>query len=315
MLGTMNLFRTFTILSTALTYLLIFIGGMVRVSGAGMGCPDWPKCFGRWIPPTSLDQLPDYIDPAKFNIVLAWIEYCNRLFGALVGLTIAITLYLGIKYYSQFPRIKWTLIVAFVLTLFEGWLGAVLVDTILNPITITLHLLFALIIVMLLLYASQEAYYLDNPRSEEKSKYPQNMRLLFFIMALALLAEVVLGTEIRGGLEMMRKENPMIESQFLLKMLGPFKYAHSILGFLITILSLFIWNGLVRKSSNPTPLMVQTSTAIILLIFVQIISGEILVFFEVIPLIQLFHLWIASWILGLVSVQYVAWQKSNLNYE
>ena len=315
MLGTMNLFRTFTILSTALTYLLIFIGGMVRVSGAGMGCPDWPKCFGRWIPPTSLDQLPDYIDPAKFNIVLAWIEYCNRLFGALVGLTIAITLYLGIKYYSQFPRIKWTLIVAFVLTLFEGWLGAVLVDTILNPITITLHLLFALIIVMLLLYASQEAYYLDNPRSEEKSKYPQNMQLLFFIMALALLAEVVLGTEIRGGLEMMRKENPMIESQFLLKMLGPFKYAHSILGFLITILSLFIWNGLVRKSSNPTPLMVQTSTAIILLIFVQIISGEILVFFEVIPLIQLFHLWIASWILGLVSVQYVAWQKSNLNYE
>ncbi len=311
----MKLFRTFTILSTALTYLLIFIGGMVRVSGAGMGCPDWPKCFGRWIPPTSLDQLPDYIDPAKFNIVLAWIEYCNRLFGALVGLTIAITLYLGIKYYSQFPRIKWTLIIAFVLTLFEGWLGAVLVDTILNPITITLHLLFALIIVMLLLYASQEAYYLDNSKAEEKSKYPQNMQLLFFIMAIALLAEVVLGTEIRGGLEMIRKENPMIESQFLLKMLGPFKYAHSILGFLITILSLFIWNGLVRKSSNPTPLMVQTSTAIVLLIFVQIISGEILVFLDVIPLIQLFHLWIASWILGLVSVQYVAWQKSSLNYE
>lgn len=311
----MNLFRTFTILSTVLTYLLIFIGGMVRVSGAGMGCPDWPRCFGRWIPPTSLDQLPDYIDPAKFNIVLAWIEYCNRLFGALVGLTIAITLYLGIKYYSQFPRIKWTLIIAFFLTLFEGWLGAVLVDTILNPITITLHLFFALIIVMLLLYASQEAYYLDNPKAEKKSKYPQNMQLLFFIMALALLAEVVLGTEIRGGLEMMRKENPMIESQFLLKMLGPFKYAHSILGFLITILSLFIWNGLVRKSSNPTPLMVQTSTAIVLLIFVQIISGEILVFLEVIPLIQLFHLWIASWILGLVSVQYVAWQKSSLNYE
>ena len=311
----MKLFRIFTILSTALTYLLIFIGGMVRVSGAGMGCPDWPKCFGRWIPPTSLDQLPDYIDPAKFNIVLAWIEYCNRLFGALVGLTIAITLYLGIKYYSQFPRIKWTLIIAFVLTLFEGWLGAVLVDTILNPITITLHLLFALIIVMLLLYASQEAYYLDNSKAEEKSKYPQNMQLLFFIMAIALLAEVVLGTEIRGGLEMIRKENPMIESQFLLKMLGPFKYAHSILGFLITILSLFIWNGLVRKSSNPTPLMVQTSTAIVLLIFVQIISGEILVFLDVIPLIQLFHLWIASWILGLVSVQYVAWQKSSLNYE
>ena len=73
------------------TYLLIFIGGLVRVSGAGMGCPDWPKCFGRWIPPTSLSQLPDYIDPEKFNLVLAWVEYLNRLFGALVGLIILIT--------------------------------------------------------------------------------------------------------------------------------------------------------------------------------------------------------------------------------
>ena len=163
----MNLFRTFTILSTVLTYLLIFIGGMVRVAGAGMGCPDWPKCFGRWIPPTSLDQLPDYIDPAKFNIVLAWIEYCNRLFGALVGLTIATTLYLGIKYYSRFPRIKWTLITAFVLTLFEGWLGAVLVDTILNPITITLHLFFALIIVCLL-------YTSPSPRDGLLSRMPSS---------------------------------------------------------------------------------------------------------------------------------------------
>ena len=80
----MNTFRNFSYLSTGLTYLLIFVGGLVRVAGAGMGCPDWPKCFDRWIPPTSLEQLPDHIDPAKFNIVLAWIEYSNRLFGALV---------------------------------------------------------------------------------------------------------------------------------------------------------------------------------------------------------------------------------------
>tara|TARA_Y100001934_G_C12341035_1_gene770230 strand:- start:227 stop:1159 length:933 start_codon:yes stop_codon:yes gene_type:complete len=308
----MKLFRVFTILSTGMTYLLIFIGGMVRVAGAGMGCPDWPKCFGRWIPPMNLDQLPEHIDPAKFNIVLAWIEYCNRLFGAIVGLVISITLYLGLKNYSKFPRIKWSLIAAFVLTLFEGWLGSVLVDTLLNPLTITLHLFFALIIVMLLLFASQESYYIENPNAELHSHYSSNMGILFGIMASALLIEVVLGTEIRGGLEMIRKENPMVESQFLIDMLGPFKYAHSILGFLIAILSGFIWYGLVKKSLNPSTLMVQTSTGIVLLILLQIFLGEVLVFFEVIPLVQLFHLWIASWILGLVSVQYVAWKRSRM---
>ena len=308
----MTSFRNFIFLSTGLTYLLIFIGGLVRVAGAGMGCPDWPKCFGRWIPPTSIEQIPSHIDPATFNIVLAWIEYCNRLFGAIVGLSITITLFLGLKHYSHLPHIKWPLISAFGLTLFEGWLGSVLIDTVLNPVTITLHLFFALIIVMLLLYVSQEAYYLDNPDAEKQSKYPSNMKALFGLLAFTLLFEVILGTEIRGGLEMIRKENPMINSQFLIDMLGPFKYAHSILGFFITVLCALLWYRVVKQSLNPSNLMVQTSTGLLLLILVQIITGEVLVFFDVIPLIQLFHLWIASWILGIISVQYCAWKRSGL---
>tara|TARA_B100001750_G_scaffold218306_1_gene204349 strand:+ start:869 stop:1804 length:936 start_codon:yes stop_codon:yes gene_type:complete len=311
----MKPFRTFAYLSTGLTYLLIFIGGLVRVAGAGMGCPDWPKCFGRWIPPTSLDQLPVYIDPAQFNIVLAWIEYCNRVFGTLVGVTITITLILGLKNYASLPRIRWPIIAAFVLTLVEGWLGSVLVNTLLNPITITLHLFLALIIVMLLLYTSQQAYYLDNPNSEKLSRYPSHIQWIFGCLALSLFVEVILGTEIRGGLEMIRKENPIVDSQFLLDMLGPFKYIHTVLGFIITGLSGMVWYYLVKKSINPSSIVIQSSTAILLLILVQIVLGEILVFFRVIPLVQLFHLWIASWILGLVCVQYSAWKRSQIAHE
>ena len=141
---------------------------------------------------------------------------------------------MGLKYYSHLPHIKWPLISAFGLTLFEGWLGSVLIHTVLNPLTITLHLLFALIIVMLLLYVSQEVYYLDNPEAEKDSKYPSNIQGLFGLLAFTLLFEVILGTEIRGGLEMIRKDNPMVNSQFLLDMLGPFKYAHSIFCLLYT---------------------------------------------------------------------------------
>ncbi len=58
--------------------------------------------------------------------------------------------------------------------------------------------------------------------------------------------------------------------------------------------------------------LVQTSQKICKPIMLQIVSGEVLVFFDVIPLIQLFHLWIASWILGIISVQYCAWKRSSL---
>ena len=311
----MNTFRYFSYLSTGLTYLLIFVGGLVRVAGAGMGCPDWPKCFDRWIPPTSLEQLPDHIDPAKFNIVLAWIEYSNRLFGALVGLVIMITTFFAFKYYKHVDRIKWPVLAAFFLTLVEGWLGSVLVDTVLNPITITLHLFLALVIVMLLLYAAQEAYYIENPDSEKMSRYPSNLKWMFGLLAGILLLEVVLGTEIRGGLEMIHKDNPMVESQFLLNMLGPFKYIHTILGFIITGFSGMLWYRLVNNSINPSKIMTQISTAILGLVLTQIIMGELLVFLDVIPLIQLFHMWVASWILGLVMIQYTAWNQSQLAHE
>ena len=307
----MNSFRRFSIITTVMTYLLIFIGGLVRVAGAGMGCPDWPKCFDRWIPPTSLDQVPlEFQD--QFNVVLAWIEYSNRLFGALVGLAITITTYLAFKYYKDVSRIKWTALAAFLLTLVEGWLGSVLVDTVLNPITITLHLFLALIIVMLLLYATQEAYYLDNPNSEHSSSYPKNIEWVFGLLAGTLLVEVILGTEIRGGLEMIHKENPMIDSQFLLQMLGPFKYIHTILGFIMTGIVGFLWVKCVKKSEHPSSVMVYSTNGILGLMVTQLILGELLVFLEVIPLIQLFHMWIASWILGLVMIQYTAWKQSQI---
>ena len=102
----MNKYFRFSILSIIVTYLLIFIGGLVRVSGAGMGCPDWPKCFGRWIPPTSLSQLPDYIDPEKFNLVLAWVEYLNRLSGAFVGFIILVSCVYAILHFKNNKRSK-----------------------------------------------------------------------------------------------------------------------------------------------------------------------------------------------------------------
>ena len=101
-----TLFKKFALASTTATYLLIFIGGLVRVSGAGLGCPDWPKCFGRWIPPLSYNQIPVGFDVSNFNLTLAWIEYINRLAGMITGLLILITALLAIKNFRRTKQNK-----------------------------------------------------------------------------------------------------------------------------------------------------------------------------------------------------------------
>ncbi|MFT7018242.1 MAG: cytochrome c oxidase assembly protein subunit 15, partial [Cyclobacteriaceae bacterium] len=116
-------FSRVTLITTIAVYFLILVGGIVRNTGSGMGCPDWPKCFGGVVPPTSDVDLPDdyqsyYLekrldktqrlvvllnriglertaelvenDPylyeeESFDVTTAWIEYLNRLLGVLIG--------------------------------------------------------------------------------------------------------------------------------------------------------------------------------------------------------------------------------------
>src|SRR5215210_7261572 len=138
-------------------FLVILAGGVVRMTQSGMGCPDWPKCFGRWIPPTSENQLPQnykdlyafkYVD-TSFNPYHTWVEYINRMLGALLGLLLIVQFFWSFRFFKSNKKIVWLSFALLLLTGFQGWLGSKVVSTNLESVKVTTHMLVALVIAAL----------------------------------------------------------------------------------------------------------------------------------------------------------------------
>src|SRR2546427_4372847 len=184
-------FQRLALCTTAITYFLILVGGLVRASGAGVGCPDWPRCFGSWIPPASAAELPPQFDPSRFNPTLMWTEYLNRLLGVTVGFLIFATFISAWRHHRREPRIFWTTVAALLLTGFQGWLGGRVVANELAAWIVTVHLIVALVIVQLLLYATV--------RTWRRAAGPSSP----FLIALILVTMIQIGlrTQVRGAID------------------------------------------------------------------------------------------------------------------
>ena len=200
-------FRRFGILTIASVFFLIFIGGLVRSTGSGMGCPDWPKCFGQWIPPSDISELPlDYKtkfavagkEIADFDAFKTWTEYYNRLIGVVIGLFVFLTVFFALPYLkSTNKKIFWLSFLAFILVGFQGWIGSIVVSTDLATYMITIHMLIALIIVALLIYtvsASQDfVIYQINPFS--------GLKTLIWVLLIIAIVQTVSGTQVREAID------------------------------------------------------------------------------------------------------------------
>src|SRR5262245_2458037 len=233
-------FQRLALETTAVTYLLILVGGLVRASGAGMGCPDWPKCFGLWIPPTSAAELPSGYDPAQFNAALTWIEYLNRLLGVATGFLILATLVAALVRHRRTPRVLWPVVLAFLGVGFQGWLGGRVVTHGLAPWIVTVHLLMALVIVSLLLYATVSAFY---PRGATRAE-PGRRVLCRAAWALAAVTfvQIALGTRVRGALDLLARDGLVARGERLAAVGGAdVVHRSAALVVLGAALALFFW--------------------------------------------------------------------------
>ena len=322
------MFRKSIKVSIVLVYLVIIAGAMVRMTGSGMGCPDWPKCFGYYIPPTEISELewaPErtfkkgqviihndalYVakedfttsnqytdshwelytkhDYATFNVWHTWIEYVNRLFGALSGFAILIMAIFSLRKWKtkkQLTILSW---VSVGLLVFQAWLGATVVYSVLSPVKITIHMVMALVILAVLLYilyASKE-----KPVNYFTSRSYKS--LILFAVILTLI-QVVLGTQVREFVDERVKEIGYNSPELWLENPRLDFYLHRSFSILVVLVNLSLWYFNKKRNYG-----LKYLDALILLILAEAFTGILMYYFDFPVLSQPLHLVIATLLFG-----------------
>lgn len=297
-------FRRLAFLTVCAVYFLILVGGIVRASGAGMGCPDWPTCFGRWVPPTEESQLPaDYheryaigYENTQFNPVKTWTEYLNRLTGVSIGILIFLTAWRSRIYLQGDKAVFYFSLSVFFLVGFQGWLGSSVVASNLKPIVITLHMLLALVIVALLIYvlARSQRTYLSNI---DIGKLPENFKKILTVAMVMTLIQVMMGTQIRETVDFISNGHAYIDRQYWRDDFPIIFYVHRSFSSLILFTNAWLCWKVVRSFSKEA-LIFKVFVLLMALIVVAILAGISLDRLGMPPVAQPVHLLMANLIFG-----------------
>ncbi|SKB65280.1 COX15/CtaA family protein [Daejeonella lutea] len=341
-------FLAINYISVVALFLLILAGGVVRSTGSGMGCPDWPKCFDQYIPPTHISQLPanyheKYVDkrirknerfaktldllgygdlayrirndksilkPDEFNAAKTWTEYVNRLLGALVGLFLIACVVASITYLRTRSRIFfWSLFNLFLVG-FQGWLGSIVVSTNLLAWVVTIHMLVAIAILAISIYTYYEARSL-----RDKSVLTNIGSVLVTILAytglILTVVQITLGTEVREQIDMVSTlMSDLNRSEWVSQVGANFIY-HRDLAILVIIVNVVSF-VLIRKRYPVAGYQYKYISYVFLLIVLQIITGLILSYVGLPPVAQAIHILLATLVFGAQFYLLLLLKKSRL---
>jgi len=292
-------------------YALILVGGIVRATGAGMGCPDWPKCFDQWVPPTAESQLPadyqtvyanrGYAD-TTFNVRKTWTEYLNRLLGVFTGFTIFLTLLFALPYRRTDPTVFWLSFAGFILVGVQGWLGSRVVASNLNPGMITVHMLLAQVIVGLLIWSLLRATVQSNADGtaaqahKEMSELPRWVFPVLIAATLAGLLQLVIGTQVREGIDLIAKQSNNENRHLWIENLPMVFSIHKWLALPLALFNGWLIVHLLGRTSSG--LLRKLVIGLAFLLGATIVLGMSMDRLNVPIFAQPLHLWFASLIFG-----------------
>lgn len=311
-------FRRLAMITLAAVYFLILVGASVRASGAGMGCPDWPTCFGQWIPPTSEAQLPpDYQEiyaelgyaDTRFNVVKTWTEYMNRLTGVTIGLLIFLTAIYSWPLRKRDASITVASIATFLMVGFQGWLGARVVASNLQPGMITLHMLMALAIVGALIFALAQARRGIMAAQPVTSIDPRFKTWLYIVLIMTLV-QVAMGTQVREMTDFIRDAQGEELRSAWIEFMPWFFYVHRSFSALVLFANLWLLHLLLR-SLGWQHTLTRLTMAMILVIGLSVLSGATLGHLGMPALVQPTHLLAASLLFGLQFLIWMSYRHSR----
>ena len=311
-------YRRMAIITLAAVYFLILVGASVRASGAGMGCPDWPTCFGQWIPPTHESQLPSnyqeiyanlgYAD-TRFIVTKTWAEYANRLVGVTIGFLIFLTAIFSIPLRRINKSIFLASVAAFFMVGFQGWLGAKVVSSNLQPGMITIHMLMALAIVGTLLFALAEArrrVMVKQPIIGIDSRFEP---WLYIVLGMTVL-QVAMGTQVREMTDLIREAQGEALRSTWIEAMPWFFFVHRSFSALVLIANLWLARLLIN-SLGWQHVLTRLTFAMILVIFLAVLSGATLGHLGMPAFIQPTHLLAASLLFGLQFLIWLSYRQSK----
>ncbi|MEH6304977.1 COX15/CtaA family protein [Olivibacter sp. CPCC 100613] len=313
-------------------FLLILAGGVVRSTGSGMGCPDWPKCFDQYIPPTDESQLPEgyeqkYIDNRakknerfartldlfgfgaladelrndksvlqheRFNAAKTWTEYINRLVGAVTGLFLLLCVVFSTAFLKSKKRIFYFSVLNLFVVFLQAWLGSIVVSTNLLAWVITVHMLLALVILAISIYTYFQAKVLRDS-SLLINRGNRSAKLLAIFVLILIVVQVILGTTVREEIDFIASSSAD-RNEWIAQLSDYFNYHRDIaIGIFVLCLLLFF---LVRTRYAHKSVQSGVVNLIALLVVLQLATGFVLSYLGVPAYAQTTHLVLASLLFG-----------------
>ena len=306
-------YRRIALITVIAVYFLFLVGASVRASGAGMGCPDWPTCFGQWIPPTAESQLPSNYQEiyaergyaeTRFNVVKTWTEYFNRLVGASIGLLIFATAWISWPLRKYDRSIAIASIAAFFMVGFQGWLGAKVVGSNLQPGMITIHMLMALAIVGVLIFAMAQARRGIMESQPIASIDPHFEKLLYAVLFFTI-CQIAMGTQVREMTDYISKAQGEELRSTWIQAMPWFFYVHR--SFSAVVLLANLWMGwLLYRSLGFDHSLTRLALGMIVVVSVAIASGATLGHLRMPAFVQPTHLLASALLFGL---QFLIWMS------